>query len=145
MRRELSEDSSVSGSETFISRILFFLAASSATKVDSLTVLCKDIAHLLQHTATSLLFYQRFTEVTEVLSCPHSSISTTTFLGCDGKSLVMSSSLGQPHRTKPFNYCTFLSCRTELGGVNKSHLCFALLQLKCSIFHKNHKPEQSSL
>lgn len=56
MRRELSEDSSASGSESFISRILFFRAARSATKVDSLTVLCKDIAHLLQHFPASLLF-----------------------------------------------------------------------------------------
>lgn len=70
MRRELSEDSSVSGSESFISRILFFLAASSATKVDSLTVLCKDIAHLVQHITTLLLFCQGFTEVIEVLSGP---------------------------------------------------------------------------
>jgi hypothetical protein len=40
MRRAFRRDSSASGSEVFISRILFFLAASRAIKVDSLTVLC---------------------------------------------------------------------------------------------------------
>ena len=40
MSRAFREDSSAPGSDTFISRILFFLAASKAIKVDSLTVLC---------------------------------------------------------------------------------------------------------
>lgn len=40
MSRAFREDSSAPGSDAFISRILSFLAASKAIKVDSLTVLC---------------------------------------------------------------------------------------------------------
>lgn len=57
---------------------------------------------------------------------------------------LMSSSLGQQHKTKTFNCCIFLMCRTELGGVNKSHFPSVVLQLKCSISCKNCNPEQSS-
>lgn len=75
---------------------------------------------------------------------PPPSISTTAFVGCGGKPLLDEQRSGWAHKTEPFNCSIFLTCRTTLGGVNKSHLSFVLLQLKRSVFHQNYKCDRDT-
>lgn len=87
--------------------------------------------------APSLLICQESAEISEVPSCPPPLLFLLLLFSDAVEShLLLSSSLGQQHKTKPCNKALYiLTCSTEFWGVNKPRFPF-VLQIKGSISHK---------